>query len=88
MDSRTAALFVFVHKLHTRYLELGVQDIHLPIQARIRMPCVVKPVMSSSGKGQSVVRSGENMDSAWAHAQEGGRAGPGRVIIGQFWRRL
>lgn len=53
------------------------------IQA-VGMPCVVKPIMSSSGKGQSVVRSEADIDSAWAYAQEGGRAGKGRVIVEGF----
>ena len=50
----------------------------------IGMPCVVKPVMSSSGKGQSVVRSIDDVDASWAYAQEGGRAGAGRVIVEGF----
>jgi len=48
------------------------------------MPCVVKPVMSSSGKGQSVVRSADDIADAWAYAQSGGRAGGGRVIVESF----
>lgn len=47
-------------------------------------PCVVKPVMSSSGKGQSVLRSEADLDEAWRYAQEGGRAGGGRVIVEGF----
>jgi len=47
-------------------------------------PCVVKPVMSSSGKGQSVMRSGADVETAWAYAQAGGRAGAGRVIVEGF----
>lgn len=47
-------------------------------------PCVVKPIMSSSGKGQSVVKSASDMEHAWTYAQEGGRAGGGRVIIEGF----
>lgn len=47
-------------------------------------PCVVKPVMSSSGKGQSVLRSAADLESAWAYAQAGGRAGAGRVIVEGF----
>lgn len=47
-------------------------------------PCVVKPVMSSSGKGQSVVRRLEDADAAWEYAQSGGRAGKGRVIVEGF----
>ncbi len=47
-------------------------------------PCVVKPVMSSSGKGQSLLRSIDDVKAAWDYAQEGGRAGKGRVIIEGF----
>ena len=50
----------------------------------IGMPCVVKPVMSSSGHGQSVIRSAEDIDSAWHVSQEGGRAGSGKVIVEGF----
>ena len=50
----------------------------------IGLPCVVKPVMSSSGKGQSLVRSADDIDKAWDHAQTGGRAGAGRVIVEGF----
>jgi len=49
--------------------------------AEIGMPCVVKPIMSSSGKGQSVVRSEDDIAFAWKYAQEGGRAGRGKVIV-------
>ncbi|WP_062519463.1 formate-dependent phosphoribosylglycinamide formyltransferase [Demequina silvatica] len=47
-------------------------------------PCVVKPVMSSSGKGQSVVRSAADVDAAWTYAVEGGRAGGSRIIVEGF----
>ncbi len=47
----------------------------------IGIPCVIKPVMSSSGKGQSLIRSEADVDSAWTYAQEGGRAGAGRIIV-------
>lgn len=50
----------------------------------IGIPCVVKPVMSSSGHGQSVIRKPEEIDHAWKEAQEGGRAGAGRVIVEGF----
>jgi phosphoribosylglycinamide formyltransferase 2 len=50
----------------------------------VGMPCVVKPIMSSSGKGQSVIKSREDIQSAWSYAQEGGRAGKGRVIVEGF----
>ena len=52
--------------------------------ATIGLPCVVKPVMSSSGKGQSTVRSKDDIAPAWAYAQSGGRAGAGRVIVEGF----
>lgn len=52
--------------------------------AELGFPCVVKPVMSSSGKGQSVVRSAADIDAGWRIAQEGGRAGRGRVIVEGF----
>ncbi|WP_349616113.1 formate-dependent phosphoribosylglycinamide formyltransferase [Azotobacter salinestris] len=47
-------------------------------------PCVVKPIMSSSGKGQSLVKGPEQLQAAWDYAQEGGRAGKGRVIVEGF----
>lgn len=52
--------------------------------AAIGMPCVVKPVMSSSGKGQSTLSSAADIDPAWQYAQAGGRAGAGRVIVEGF----
>ncbi len=52
--------------------------------SRIGFPCVVKPVMSSSGHGQSVVREESQVDSAWKVSQEGGRAGGGKVIVEGF----
>lgn len=48
------------------------------------IPCVVKPVMSSSGHGQSVIKTPEDIGSAWIEAQEGGRAGAGKVIVEGF----
>ena len=50
----------------------------------IGLPCVVKPVMSSSGKGQSTLRSDSDIDAAWDYAQTGGRAGAGRCIVEGF----
>lgn len=50
----------------------------------IGIPCVVKPVMSSSGHGQSTIKSVDDIDAAWKEAQEGGRAGAGRVIVEGF----
>ena len=51
---------------------------------KIGFPCVVKPIMSSSGHGQSVVKSPSDIDSAWEYSQSGGRAGGGRVIVEGF----
>lgn len=50
----------------------------------VGIPCVVKPIMSSSGHGQSVVKSEDDIDKSWHIAQEGGRAGAGRVIVEGF----
>lgn len=50
----------------------------------IGIPCVVKPIMSSSGHGQSVIKSSEDIEKSWKIAQEGGRAGAGRVIVEAF----
>lgn len=52
--------------------------------AEIGLPCVVKPLMSSSGKGQSTLREEADIDAAWDYAQTGGRAGAGRVIVEGF----
>lgn len=52
--------------------------------AEIGIPCVVKPVMSSSGHGQSTIKSAEDIDRAWHISQEGGRAGSGKVIVEGF----
>ncbi len=60
---------------HTEYLEAI---------AAIGLPCVVKPIMSSSGKGQSTVKTEADIEHAWHYAQEGGRAGAGKVIIEGF----
>jgi len=51
---------------------------------QVGMPCVVKPIMSSSGKGQSVIRSRDDVQASWNYAQEGGRAGKGKVIVEGF----
>jgi phosphoribosylglycinamide formyltransferase 2 len=50
----------------------------------VGVPCVVKPVMSSSGKGQSVIKTEADIEKAWTYAQEGGRTGAGRVIVEGF----
>ena len=52
--------------------------------AQVGLPCVTKPIMSSSGKGQSVIKSLDDLQQAWKDAQEGGRAGAGRVIVEGF----
>ncbi|MBJ3813991.1 formate-dependent phosphoribosylglycinamide formyltransferase [Shimwellia pseudoproteus] len=49
--------------------------------SEIGLPCIVKPVMSSSGKGQTFIRSAGQLEAAWQYAQQGGRAGAGRVIV-------
>ncbi len=50
----------------------------------VGLPCVCKPVMSSSGKGQSVLKTQDDIDQAWNYAQQGGRTGAGRVIVEGF----
>lgn len=50
----------------------------------IGIPCIVKPIMSSSGKGQSLIKSSDDINDAWEAAQEGGRAGAGKVIVEGF----
>ena len=51
---------------------------------KVGIPCVVKPVMSSSGKGQSTIKSEADIDKAWQYSQEGGRSGEGRIIVEGF----
>ncbi len=58
-------------------------EFHAVIES-IGMPCVVKPIMSSSGKGQSVIHDISDIEKAWQYAQEGGRAGKGKVIVEGF----
>lgn len=57
---------------------------YLAAVKEIGLPCVIKPVMSSSGKGQSLVRTEDQIEKAWDYAQTGGRAGKGRVIVEGF----
>ena len=59
------------------------EDFRAAIDA-VGIPCVVKPVMSSSGHGQTTIKSADQIDHAWHEAQEGGRAGAGRVIVEGF----
>ena len=54
---------------------------YLDAIGRIGLPCIIKPIMSSSGKGQSLVRDDSEITDAWDYAQQGGRAGKGKVII-------
>ena len=51
---------------------------------KVGIPCVVKPIMSSSGKGQSMIKNEADIDSSWEYAQSGGRAGAGKVIVEGF----
>jgi phosphoribosylglycinamide formyltransferase 2 len=60
------------------------RDDYLAAVEEIGLPLVVKPVMSSSGKGQSTVKTDEDVEAAWDYAQSGGRAGKGRVIVEGF----
>ncbi|HLT63751.1 MAG TPA: formate-dependent phosphoribosylglycinamide formyltransferase [Pseudohongiella sp.] len=57
---------------------------YLEAVEQIGLPCVIKPIMSSSGKGQSTVRTQADVDKAWDYAQSGGRTGKGKVIIEGF----
>jgi phosphoribosylglycinamide formyltransferase 2 len=66
------------------YRFAATQDEYRAAVTALGMPCVVKPVMSSSGKGQSVVRNVDQIDAAWDYAQGGGRAGAGKVIVEGF----
>ena len=68
------------------YRFVGTQAEYRDAVAEIGLPCVVKPVMSSSGKGQSTLKSAADIDPAWETAQSGGRAGQGRVIVEGFIR--
>jgi phosphoribosylglycinamide formyltransferase 2 len=78
---------------------LAAEELHLPTSSyrfaddyasfeqaieAIGLPCVVKPVMSSSGKGQSLISHRNEVDKAWKYARSGGRAGEGRVIVEGF----
>ncbi len=66
------------------YLFAGTREEFNSAIEKIGFPCVVKPIMSSSGKGQSVLKSDADIDHAWNYSQEGGRAGAGRVIVEGF----
>ena len=62
----------------------ATREEYLAAIEKIGMPCVVKPIMSSSGKGQSTVKSEADIDASWEYAQAGGRAGAGKVIVEGF----
>ncbi|AEP30072.1 formate-dependent phosphoribosylglycinamide formyltransferase [Brumicola nitratireducens] len=66
------------------YVFTDSKDEYLQAVKEIGIPCVIKPVMSSSGKGQSIIKSEADLESAWAYSQEGGRSGAGRVILEGF----
>ncbi len=57
---------------------------YLEALQEIGLPCVIKPVMSSSGKGQSTLKTDDDIGTAWDYSQEGGRTGEGRIIIEGF----
>ncbi|OWT74595.1 MULTISPECIES: formate-dependent phosphoribosylglycinamide formyltransferase [unclassified Achromobacter] len=62
------------------------EELRTAIAGGIGYPCVIKPVMSSSGKGQSVLKGPDDVAQAWRYAQEGGRVGAGRAIVEGFIR--
>ena len=66
------------------YRFCNTREQYLEAVQALGTPCVVKPVMSSSGKGQSVVRTPADAEASWDYAQSGGRAGKGRVIVEGF----
>lgn len=68
----------------SRYRFASTEKEFLEAVEEIGIPCVVKPIMSSSGHGQSTIKKPEDIHSAWKEAQEGGRAGAGRVIVEGF----
>ncbi|MBG79013.1 MAG: phosphoribosylglycinamide formyltransferase 2 [Alphaproteobacteria bacterium] len=81
-----------IRRLAAEELNLPTSPYHFcdsfeELQAAVKeigYPCVVKPIMSSSGKGQSTLKSDADLEGAWQYAQEGGRAGAGRVIVEGF----
>jgi len=64
----------------------SLDEMREAIDRHIGYPCIVKPIMSSSGKGQSKVDGPQDVERAWRYAQEGGRVGAGRVIVEGFVR--
>ena len=79
---RLAAETLGLHTSPYRFVDTHA-DYRVAVAA-IGLPCVVKPLMSSSGKGQSTLRSEADIDAAWDYAQSGGRAGAGRCIVEGF----
>ncbi|MCG8057779.1 MAG: formate-dependent phosphoribosylglycinamide formyltransferase [Candidatus Thiodiazotropha endolucinida] len=81
-----------IRRLAAETLEIPTSDYRfvdnrqdfLDAVSKIGIPCVVKPIMSSSGKGQSTIKRDADIESSWTYAQEGGRAGAGRVIVEGF----
>lgn len=66
------------------YRFAATEDDYRAAVEAIGLPCLVKPIMSSSGKGQSFVKTADAVDAAWTYAQAGGRAGKGKVIVEGF----
>lgn len=66
------------------YRFAATEDEYKAAVAEIGLPCVVKPIMSSSGKGQSTLKTEDEIPTAWEYAQDGGRAGKGKVIVEGF----
>ncbi|NDV28018.1 formate-dependent phosphoribosylglycinamide formyltransferase [Desulfovibrio sp. JC010] len=66
------------------YKFADTKEEYLAALKEVGIPCVIKPVMSSSGKGQSTVKSEADIDHAWDYSQSGGRTGEGRIIVEAF----
>lgn len=66
------------------YVFTDSKEEYLQAVKQVGIPCVVKPVMSSSGKGQTIIKSESDLEAAWSYSQEGGRTGAGRVIVEGF----
>lgn len=73
-----------LHLKTSPYIFASTEEEFRAAIAKIGMPCVIKPIMSSSGKGQSVVKTEADIPRSWQYAQEGGRAGKGKVIVEGF----
>jgi phosphoribosylglycinamide formyltransferase 2 len=79
---RLAAEALAIPTSHYRFVDN--REDFVKAVAKVGMPCVVKPIMSSSGKGQSTIKSEADIERSWTYAQEGGRARAGRVIVEGF----